>query len=114
MQAFLEITTSDDPNELATRLADLNVYMARSGKLLADVKYMQDKAISNVYAENVETILKMAATVATKFTASQCAQENKLVNQLDRINRACVHQSDNIRTVISFAKEQMSLTRKGY
>ena len=42
MQSFLEITASDNPKELIDRLTDINVYLARSGKLLADAKAYQD------------------------------------------------------------------------
>lgn len=116
IQDFLESVpdNNEDPNELANRLSYLNNYMARSGKMLADAKQMQDLAIAAVYAEHSKAILKMPATVAMKFISSQTVDENYLVNWLDRINRACTHQSDNIRTQISFAKEQMSLTRRGY
>lgn len=48
MQQFLEVTTSDDPRELVQRLTDINVYMARSGKLLADAKAYQDQVTANV------------------------------------------------------------------
>lgn len=116
IQDFLESVpdNNEDPNELAIRLTYLNNYMARSGKMLADAKQMQDSAISAAYAEHSKAILKMPATIAMKFIASQTVTENYLVNWLDRINRTCMHQSDNIRTQISFAKEQMSLTRRGY
>lgn len=116
IQDFLESVpdNNEDPNELAIRLTYLNNYMARSGKMLADAKQMQDSAISAAYVEHSKAILKMPATIAMKFIASQTVTENYLVNWLDRINRTCTHQSDNIRTQISFAKEQMSLTRRGY
>lgn len=116
IQDFLESVpdNNEDPNELAIRLTYLNNYMARSGKMLADAKQMQDSAISAAYAEHSKAILKMPATIAMKFIASQTVTENYLVNWLDRINRTCTHQSDNIRTQIPFAKEQMSLTRRGY
>ena len=116
IQDFLESVpdNNEDPNELAIRLTYLNNYMARSGKMLADAKQMQDSAISAAYAEHSKAILKMPATIAMKFIASQTVTENYLVNWLDRINRTCTHQSDNIRTQISFSKEQMSLTRRGY
>ena len=116
IQDFLESVpdNNEDPNELAIRLTYLNNYMARSGKMLADAKQMQDSAISAAYAEHSKAILKMPATIAMKFIASQTVAENYLVNWLDRINRTCTHQSDNIRIQISFAKKQMSLTRRGY
>nr|WP_288892824.1 hypothetical protein [uncultured Alistipes sp.] len=116
IQNFLESVpdNNEDPNELSIRLTYLNNYMARSGKMLADAKMMQDSAVAAAYAEHTKSILKMPATIAQKFIASQTVDENYLVNWLDRINRTCTHQSDNIRTQISFAKEQMGLTRRGY
>lgn len=114
IQDFLEVTSSDDPAELSWRLSEINTYLARSGKMLADAKLLQDNAVAEIYAQHFKAIQKMPATVVTKFIYAQCANENYLVNWLDRINRACVHQGDNIRTQVSFAKEDMSLTRKGY
>lgn len=114
IQDFLELTCSDDPNEMVARLSDLSVYMARTGKMLADARRMQDAAVAATYAEHTKSILKMPATVARKFIESQTAAENYLVNWIDRLNRACTHQSENLRTQVSFAKQQLELTRKGY
>lgn len=114
IQDFLEITTSDDPAELTNRLSDINTYMARTGRMLADAKLLQDNAMSATYGEHSKAIMKMPATIASKFISSQCGDVNYLVNWLDRLNRTCVHQGDNIRTQLSFIKEQLSLTRKGY
>lgn len=114
MQKFLEVTTSDDPRELVQRLTDINVYMARSGKLLADAKAYQDQVTANVYARNTDFISRVPATVAIKFVSAQCVTANHLVNWLDRINRSLVHAGDNIRTQISFAKQDLALQRKGY
>lgn len=114
MQKFLEVTTSDDPHELVQRLTDINVYMARSGKLLADTKAYQDQVTANVYARHTDFISRVPATVAIKFVSAQCVTANHLVNWLDRINRSLVHAGDNIRTQISFAKQDLALQRKGY
>lgn len=114
MQAFLEITASDNPKELNQRLTDINVYMARSGKMLADAKALQDSITAKVYDEHKEFLCRVPATVAIKFVTSQTVTANQLVNWLDRINRTLVHASDNIRTQISFAKQDMALQRKGY
>lgn len=114
IQSFLEITASDNPAELIQRLTDINAYMARSGKLLADAKLMQDNVTASAYRQHSGFISTMPATVATKFIGSQAADVNYLVNMLDRVNRTCVHQADNIRTQISFAKQELALQRKGY
>lgn len=114
MQAFLEITTSEKPEELVQRLSDLNVYLARSGKLLADMMEMQDKATALVFDEKKAYIAGLSTTLAKKFVESQTAEINGLVKWLDRINSTCSHQSANIRTQISFAKENLRLTKTGY
>lgn len=114
IQSFLEQDPGDNPNVLVERLSYLNAYMARTGFLLAEAKSDLDEATSLVFSEFSEFILKMPATVSTKFISSRCKEENFYVSWIERINRSCVHQSDNIRTQVSFAKEQLSLTRKGY
>ena len=114
MQSFLEITASDNPKELVDRLTDINVYLARSGKLLADAKAYQDQVTANVYSQHMEFLSRVPATVAIKFVAAQSVTANQLVVWLDRINRTLVHAGDNIRTQISFAKQDLALQRKGY
>ncbi|WP_298546739.1 hypothetical protein [uncultured Parabacteroides sp.] len=114
MQSFLETIASDNPKELIDRLTDINVYLARSGKLLADAKAYQDEVAASVYATHMEFISRVPATVAMKFVSAQSVTANQLVTWLDRINRTLVHAGDNIRTQISFAKQDMALQRKGY
>ena len=80
MQSFLETITSDNPKELIERLTDINVYLARSGKLLADAKAYQDSVAANVYANHMEFISRVPATVAMKFVAAQSVTANQLVN----------------------------------
>ena len=36
------------------------------------------------------------------------------MNWLDRINRSLVHVGDNLRTQVSYAKEELRLTKSGY
>ncbi len=114
MQSFLEITPSDNPHELVQRLTDINVYMARSGKLLADAKAYQDQIVANVYDRHNDFLSRVPATVAMKFISAQCVAANQIVTWLERMNRAFVHQGDNIRTQISFAKQDIALQRRGY
>lgn len=113
MQNFLEITASDNPIELLDRLTELNVYLARSGKMLADAKAMQDILTANIFASKSEYISRLSTTLANKFITSQTATINQVVIWLDRINRTCVHQSDNIRTQISFAKMEKANINRG-
>ncbi|MBE6244231.1 MAG: hypothetical protein E7108_01750 [Bacteroidales bacterium] len=114
MQDFLEITTSDDTGELVARLTDLNVYMARSCKMLADAKKLQDVATQKAFDEFGGVLERFPATIAARYINAICSAENYLVNWLERLNKSFVHTGDNLRTQISFGKEQLKLTREGY
>lgn len=114
IQQFLEISVSDNPEELVERLSYINVLLARTGKMLADAKLLQDRAITAAYTEHMNAIMKMTPTVSVKFINAITLNENYLVNWLDRMNRVLVHSSDNIRTQISYNKEQLRLTKSGY
>lgn len=114
MQSFLEITASDNPKELIDRLTDINVYLARSGKLLADAKAYQDQVTANVYASHMEFISRVPATVAMKFVAAQSVTANQIVTWLDRINRTLVHAGDNIRSPDILCQTGYGTAKEGY
>ena len=114
MQDYLEITPSDNPEELIERLTTINTYMARSSFLIAELKYLKDHAVAQAFFTHKEKISEMPASLANKFIDSICYEANKLYTWIDRINRTCVHQGENLRTQISFIKEQLKLTRTGY
>ena len=40
--------------------------------------------------------------------------ESYLVDRLDRLNAACTHQLDALRTLLSYEKEAMRLNKTGY
>ena len=113
IQDFLEEDFDENPNILVERLGTINTYLAVSGKALADAKLIQDKKVS-LYSEFNNLIMKMPATIATKFIGSQAYEVNFIVNWLDRINKSLVHTGDNLRTQISYAKEELRLTKQGY
>lgn len=114
IQDFLEEDFDENPNILVERLGTINTYLAVSGKALADAKLIQDKKVSGLYSEFNNLIMKMPATIATKFIGSQAYEVNFIVNWFDRINKSLVHTGDNLRTQISYAKEELRLTKNGY
>ena len=109
---FLNITMSEDAEEAVARGNDLAVYIARTGKLLADSKYhLNEKKKSDVF-EVLEKTAKQAGATATAINAivnSLCKEEQFLVDWSDRANRTATHQLDWCRTVISKAKAEMAL-----
>lgn len=105
MQLFLESDPPTEPQAMSIRLSELSVRMARSSYLLAMAKYEQDLAL--IKASRLKDLITLAPSVQKEILKSACAEENKIVNWLDRINRTWVHQSDNLRTQLSFEKEQI-------
>ncbi len=108
IQIFLEVTLSDNPEELTERGNQLSSYLARTSKMLADAKYHQDVARKQYIAENKDkgyspSVLKDIILAATEY-------ENYLVNLIERQNRTCVHQMDWCRTMVSKLKEEMKYT----
>lgn len=114
MQEFLEVGNTDSPDALVERVTKLNALLARSGKLLADAKLIQDEISAEVFLANETTITKMGATLGRQYVQASTSNINYYVNWLDRLNRAMVHVGDNIRTQISFAKEELRLNKSGY
>lgn len=110
IQAFLEITCSDDPNEMVSRLSDLSVYMARTGKMLADAKMLLRARKSTEIRTTILAIAKEACLSGKAQNAlvdSIAEDEAYLVDWVDRLNRTCTHLCENLRTQISYAKQQM-------
>lgn len=115
MQRFLEEDIpTDNPNVLVNRLSTINTYLACSGKALADAKLLQDKEIVFIYQNNSNYILSLSPSIAKRYVESLASAENHLVNWIERINRTLVHIGDNVRTQISYSKEELRLTKQGY
>lgn len=104
---YLQITCGDDPNE-ATQVGNtLVVYLARTGKMLADAKYWQDDAIKNCTMVEIGMKRNISPTIMKKLIEASTKRENYLVNWIERLNRSCTHKLDWLRTLISKAKVEM-------
>lgn len=117
MQDYLDVTCSSDINEMIERISSLNAYMSRSGEMLAISKRELRKKKSSQINETIISIAKAAhlsASVQNALLESICEEESFIVDWLERINRSCVHQCDNLRTLISYEKEQLRIEKTGY
>lgn len=108
IQSNLEVEMTEDANEAVYRGNQLAVYMARTGKLLADAKIHKDRKLHSEVVTNLKKVITLPASTANKFIDALCYDENYLVNWCDRVNRSCTHQLDWCRTLISKAKAEMS------
>lgn len=116
IQEFLEMTMSDNPQEVIERGNDLQVYMARTGKLLADAKYILNDQKRHETMDIIRDFIidqKLSAKVQNALIDGLCKEEQYLVDWIDRLNAACTHQLDWCRSVNSKNKEEMRLTNIG-
>lgn len=107
IQNFLELTQSEDVNEAVYRGNELAIYMARSGKLLADAKIHKDEKLNSEVMREIKSLLSLPASTSNKYIDTLTREENHLVNWADRLNAACSRQLEWCRTIISKGKAEM-------
>lgn len=105
IQGYIQAEFEEEMAAIESRGNNLCVYMAETGKLLADAKHHQDKARCESILQRLDS--KLAPSVLNKLIDSSTFDENYLVNWMERINRSCTHELDWCRTMISKAKEEM-------
>lgn len=108
IQSFLEETMSEDANEAVLRGNDLAVYMARTGKLVADAKIHREQKLRSEMIQEYKKLLELPASVAVKYTDTLVENETYLMTWATRLNASCTHQLDWCRTIISKAKAEMN------
>lgn len=110
MLTFLEVSPSDDPNEMIERINHLGILISQSGKMLADAKYYKDTlvndAIMNALKQSYEE--RLSPSTINKFVETAAKEISYLVNMIERINSAASHQLDGIRSVLSYRKAEFS------
>lgn len=111
VQSFLTLPPTDVADVLAERLGMCNVYIASTGRMLAEAKGLLDDALVAAFNKYGDKVERLGAQMGGKVLNSYCKDESFLCNWIERENRALVHQADNLRTLISYAKENMRLSR---
>lgn len=108
MSQFLEEPyNADNPAALKERLIVLSQHMARSGKLKADAEWHYHAVYNGAVMSAIKQLAEsMSTSTVNKYIESLCKDYKVLVTYADRINRSTVHQSDAIRTLISYAKQE--------
>ena len=112
MQDYLEITTTSNPMEIQERLSELMVYLARSSELLAIARKELRKKKSAEIAQTIIAVAKetnLSSKVQNQLLDCIAEEEAFLVDWLDRIISTIVHQIDGLRSLLSYAKEEMRM-----
>lgn len=106
IQSVIEVEMNEEIQEAVDRGNYCSAQIARTSKLLADAKIHRDRKLSSEVITNLKKVTSLPALTANKFVDSICHDENYLVNWCERVNRACTHQLDWCRTLISKAKAE--------
>lgn len=108
MTAYLEKKCGNDAELIMERIENLNVMLIQSGECLADAKYHQDQVIHSTITKALTEAYqdRLSATLIKDFVRATAKDYNYLVTMFDRINSACVHQIDSLRSVLSYIKAQ--------
>jgi hypothetical protein len=117
IQSFCEITIGDNPQEIAERVTDTSVYIARTGKMLADAKFHLNRKRKDDTMELITQILqdkKLSAKVQNSLIDSLCKEEQYLVDWIERLNRALTHHQEALRSLLSYERENLRITKTGY
>jgi hypothetical protein len=117
IQAYLDIVCSNSPEEISDRISQLMSYMARSGEMLAQAKRLLRSRKSVEIRNTIMTVAKterLSASVQNALLDSVCEQEAFLAEWLERVNKSCTHQIEGLRSLLSYEKEGLRLTKTGY
>jgi hypothetical protein len=117
IQAYLDITVSSNPEEMTERLSMLMSFMSRSGEMLAKAKKILRARKTEEINKTIIAIARasyLSAHVQNSLLDSICEEESYMVDWIERLNRSCTHQIDGLRSLLSYEKEELRLTKSGY
>lgn len=105
-QDFLETTPSEEIIEIENRGNELIIYLARSSKILADVKYMRDEKLNSEFVTQMKDIIALSPSVANKYIATICKVENMYINRLTEQRKDLEKAFEWNRSLYSKLKEE--------
>ena len=117
IQEYTDVQCSDNPEEVIERIQTLSSYLSRT----AFIKKEANKLLNIQKSKEIqETIIKIAteshlsASVQNALLKSICIYETEIVDWSDRLNATCTHQIDACRSILSWLKEDLRVTKTGY
>lgn len=112
MQNYLEEPYSDEPTNIQNRIVIIGTLLARSAYLMIYCDSILRKKKRDVIMENILEMAraaKLSAKMQYDLLDSLCEEEMFNAAWSERIHRTCTHQGDHLRTLLSYAKEQLRL-----
>lgn len=110
IQAYAEGKyNADNPSAVVDRMNCLESYIALSSKLVADSNYHYDKVLNSAFIAAIKEAEKARLSPSTlnKYLETLMYDYKYLTVWAERINRACTHQLDSARSILSKLKEEL-------
>ena len=117
IQDYLDITCSENPEEVLQRIRTIMPYISRTAFMLAEAKKALRRKKASEISNTIINIAKeqcLSAKVQNTLIDSIAEEEAYLVDWLDRLNAAATHQVDALRSILSFVRENLRITKTGY
>lgn len=117
IQDYLDITCSENPEEVLDRIRAIMPYISRTAFMLAEAKKALRRKKASEISNTIINIAKeqcLSAKVQNTLIDSIAEEEAYLVDWLDRLNAAATHQVDALRSILSFERENLRITKTGY
>lgn len=104
-----EVSESDYPTMLSY-LNELSAWQANSGKCVADAEWYYHNELEKVFdfLKKDGSLKDVPATVLNNYAKAKCKEYIYLLKLSERYNRGIVHRCDSIRSILSFAKAEMT------
>ena len=117
IQDYLDIECSENPEEVLERIRAIMPYISRTAFMLAEAKKALRRKKASEISNTIINIAKeqcLSAKVQNTLIDSIAEEEAYLVDWLDRLNAAATHQVDALRSILSFERENLRITKTGY
>lgn len=117
IQDYLDIECSENPEEVLERIRAIMPYISRTAFMLAEAKKALRRKKASEISNTIINIAKeqcLSAKVQNTLIDSIAEEEAYLVDWLDRLNAAATHQVDALRSILSYEREQLRITKTGY
>lgn len=104
----------EDPQSLVKRGDKLSAYVSRTGVMFSDAKYYLNEAKKDEIIKAIKKIIEceyLSAKVQNSLIDSICKEKQKLVDQIEQLNKTCKYQLEWCRSKLSMAKEEMYHSR---
>ena len=114
IQDYLDITCSENPEEVLERIRAIMPYISRTAFMLAEAKKALRRKKASEISNTIINIAKeqcLSAKVQNTLIDSIAEEEAYFVDWLDRLNAAATHQVDALRSILSYEREQLRLTK---